>query len=67
MIQKKLTYKTEINSQTKKTNLCLPKGINGVRGREKLGVWDEYIHTTTNKTNKQGPTIIVQRTIFNIL
>ena len=57
MIQKKLTYKAEINSQRKKINLCLPKGIHGVRGREKLGVWDKYIHTTTNKIDKQGPAI----------
>ena len=57
MIQKKLTYKAEINPQRKKINLCLPKGIHGVRGREKLGVWDKYIHTTTNKIDKQGPAI----------
>ena len=31
-----LIYKTEIDSQTQKTILWLPKG----RGRDKLGVWD---------------------------
>ena len=33
-----LTYKTETESQTLKTNLWLPKGK--VKGRDKLGVWD---------------------------
>ena len=33
-----LIYKTEIDSQTQKTNLWLPKGKGG--GRDKLGVWD---------------------------
>ena len=36
----KLIYKTEIDSQTEKTNLCLPKGIAEVAARDKLGVWD---------------------------
>lgn len=34
---------------------------------EKLGVWDEYIHTSTNKIDKQISTIIVWRIIFYIL
>ena len=33
-----LFHKTEIDSQTKKTNLWLPEGKGG--GRDKLGVWD---------------------------
>ena len=33
-----LIYKTEIDSQTQKTNSLLPKG-KGV-GRDKLGIWD---------------------------
>ena len=33
-----LIYKTEIDSQTLKTHLWLPKGKGG--GRDKLGVWD---------------------------
>ena len=33
-----LIYKTEIDSQTQKANLWLPKGKSG--GRNKLGVWD---------------------------
>ena len=32
-----LIYKTETDSQTKKTNLYLPKGK---EARDKLGVWD---------------------------
>ena len=35
----KLIYKTEIDPQTYKTNLRLPKGIVG-GGGGKLGVWD---------------------------
>ena len=31
-------YKTEIDPQTQKTNLWLPKGKRG--RRDKLGVWD---------------------------
>ena len=34
----KLIYKTEIDAQTQKTNLWLPKGI-VIGGRDKLGVW----------------------------
>ena len=33
-----LTYNTEIDSQTQKTNLWLPKGKG--EGRDKLGIWD---------------------------
>ena len=33
-----LIYKTEIDSQTQKTNLWLPKEKGG--GRDKLGIWD---------------------------
>ena len=33
-----LIYKAEIDSQTQKTNLWLPKGKGG--GRDKLGVWN---------------------------
>ena len=33
-----LVYKTEIDSQTQKTSLWLPKGKGG--GRDKLGIWD---------------------------
>ena len=49
-------YKTEIYSQTQKTNLWLPKG-KGV-GRDKLGIWYQQILTTVYKIdNQQGPTI----------
>ena len=51
-----LIYKTETDSQTWKTNLWLQKGKRG--GRDKLGVWDQQIHTTIYKTDKkQGPTV----------
>ena len=56
--------KTEIDPQTQKTNLWLPKGKDG-RGRDKLGV---YIYTLLcikyKIDNQQGP--IVQYIIFNI-
>ena len=33
-------------------------GGEGRRGRDKLGVWDEHIHTTRYKIdNQQGPTV----------
>ena len=35
-----LTYKTEIDSQTQKANLCLPTGKGGDGEREKFGIWD---------------------------
>ena len=35
-----LTYKTEIDSQTQKANLCLPKGKGGDGERDKFGIWD---------------------------
>ena len=38
-----VVYKTEIDSQTQKTNLWLPKG-KGVE-RDKFGVWDQQIQT----------------------
>ena len=34
------THKTELDSQTQKTNLWLPKGKGG---RDKLGGWDWHI------------------------
>ena len=51
-----LIYKTEADSQTQKTNLWLPKGKGG--RRNKLGIWEQHIYTTTYKTDKQqGPTV----------
>ena len=35
-----LIYKTERDSQTLKTNLCLPKGKGGAGGKDKVGGWD---------------------------
>ena len=53
----KLKYgKTETDSQTQKTNSCLPKGKGG--DRDKLGVWDSQIPTTVYKRDKQqGSTV----------
>ena len=39
--------KTEIDSQTQKTNLLLPKRKEVEK--DKLGVWDQQIQTTTYK------------------
>ena len=44
-----LIYKTEIDSQTEKINLWLPKWGE----RDKLGVWDLNIHTTIYKMDNQ--------------
>ena len=53
-----LIYKTVTDSQTQKTNLWLPKGKGGGQRRNKLGVWDQQIHTTIYKIDKkQGPTV----------
>ena len=51
----KLIYKTETELQMQKTNLWLP----GVKwGRDKLGGWDQHIHSTIYKIdNQQRPTI----------
>ena len=49
-------YKTETDSQTQETNYGCQRGKGG--GRDKLGVWDQQIHTTIDKIDKQqGPTI----------
>ena len=40
-----LINKTEIDSQTQKTNIWLPKG----KWEYKLGGWDLHIHTTIFK------------------
>ena len=45
-----LTYKIERESQTKKTNLWLPKET---QEKDKLGVWYWNIHTTISKINNQ--------------
>ena len=47
-----LTYKTERDSQTLKTNLQL------MEGRGSWGVWDRQVHTAIFKMeNQQGPTV----------
>ena len=47
-------YKTKIDSQAQKTNLWSP---NRKWERDQLGIWDEQIHTTVYKIDKQqGPT-----------
>ena len=55
-----LTDKTEINSQTQKTNLWLPKrgrlgGVEG--GLNKLRVWNQQIQTTIHKTHNKVLTV----------
>ena len=52
-----LIYKTEIVSQTEKTDLWLPKGKGWGEGLiRNLGL--KYIHPTTYKIdNQQGPTV----------
>ena len=47
-----LIYKTEIDSESQKTNLWLPKGIQGMEG-EKLGVWDERIYIIMYKMDNK--------------
>ena len=49
-------YKTEIDSQALRTHIGLQRGKGG--GGDKLGVWDQQIHTTVYKIDKeQGPTV----------
>ena len=45
-----LIFKKEIDSQTEKTNLQLPKREGG---GDKLGVWDWQKHTTICKIDNQ--------------
>ena len=46
-----LIYKRETDSQTQKTNLWIPKG----KGEEsdKLGIWEQHIHTAVYNIDKQ--------------
>ena len=46
------TEEKKIHGHTKKQ---LPKGKNG--GRDKLEVWNEQIHTTIYKIDKQAPPV----------
>lgn len=55
-----LLYKTGIrNGKTKLIvlNIGVPKEKRG--GRDKLGIWDSYIHITIYKLEKQKTTIYV--------
>ena len=45
-----LIYETEIDSQTQKTNLRLPREMGE---GDKLEIWDWHIHTTMYKIGKQ--------------
>ena len=50
--RKELIYKTETDSQT------YGQHRGKVEGKDKLGVWDWYIHITVfNINNQQGPTV----------
>ena len=53
---------TETDSQRQKGTLWLPKG----KGKDKLGVWDQQIQSTTYKIDKhQGP-IIWHRELYSM-
>ena len=45
-------HKTFLNGVLEINKLMVAKGERG-RGRDKLGIWDEQIHTTINKIDKQ--------------
>ena len=47
-----------------KTNLRLPEGKE--LGRDKLGIWDEQIHATTCKTDKQQGLSVQYRELYSI-
>ena len=52
---RKYYQEKKIKHRHKKTNLWLPKGKG--QGRDKLGVWNQQIHSTIYKKDKQqGPT-----------
>ena len=56
-----LIYKTETDSQTQRMNL---QG-EGWGGRDRLGVWDLYVHTAVFKIdNQQGPTVKIREKHF---
>ena len=57
--KKNLIYGIETNLQISKSNLWLPKGKRGRRGRgDKLGGWDWNIHSTMYRTdNRQRPAV----------
>ena len=52
----KLIYRTETDSQTRKQTYSYQRGKVG--RREKLEIWEEHIHTTIYKIDKQqGSTV----------
>ena len=57
----KLTYKTETDSQTYKTNMIY-------RGRNSQGVWDGHVDTAIFKMdNQQGPTVQHREPLLNVM
>ena len=50
-----LIYKTETDTQIKKTNLWLPKRKGG---RDKLEVWDYHLYTAIYKIENNQGTIV---------
>ena len=50
-----LIYKTETDTQIKKTNLWLPKKKGG---RDKLEVWDYHLYTAIYKIENNQGTIV---------
>ena len=53
MIQTNLFYKTKAVSKTFKKNILTASKGERLEGRDKLRVWDEQIHTTIYKIDKQ--------------
>ena len=51
-------YETETDSQTQRTDLCLPEDGGGSREKDGLGVWGQQMQTIIYRTDKQqGPTV----------
>ena len=59
-----LTYKTETDLQTQRTNLQLPGEKDGGKGQ---GVWNGHVHTDKFKMDNQRTYCIAQGTLFNIM
>ena len=60
-----LFYKTGTDSQTLKTNLCLPKG-KGV-GMDRLGVWFGPMHTSVYGADSQQGPAVQHRELYSVL
>ena len=56
MIQMNLITKQKQTHRHREQTYGYQRGQQGAGG-DKVGVWDEHIHTTVNKIDKQGPTV----------